>query len=168
MNRLSRLGIAAALCLAVLPTTALAQDKSLKQQLVGTWTLVSAESVDADGKKAPLVKGADVKGLFVFTEGGRVSFQVIGDFAKIAANDRLKATPEEQKLMAEGVLSYFGTYTVDEADKSFTMTIERSSFPNQVGRPAKRMAAISGDELKVTNPGRLAGGQTNLVWKRDK
>jgi hypothetical protein len=25
-----------------------------------------------------------------------------------------------------------------------------------------------GDELKVTNPGRLAGGQTIIVWKRLK
>ncbi len=37
------------------------------------------------------------------------------------------------KAAAQGVLSYFGTYTVNEADKSFTMQIERSSFPNQVG-----------------------------------
>ncbi len=30
------------------------QQKSLKDQLVGTWTLVSAEAVEPDGAKGPL------------------------------------------------------------------------------------------------------------------
>jgi hypothetical protein len=34
--------------------------------------------------------------------------------------------------------------------------------------PAKRMATLNGDELRMNNPGRLGGGQTNLVWKRAK
>jgi len=168
MQRFSRimLGVTAALCLAASSGEALAQEKPLKQQLVGIWTLVSAEAAEPDGKKMPLVAGADVKGLLIFTESGRLSFQVIGEFPKVAANDRMKMTPEEQKRMAESVLSYFGTYTVDEADKSFTMRIERSSFPNQAGRDTKRIVKFDGDELRVTNPARLAGGQTDLVWKR--
>jgi hypothetical protein len=70
------------------------------------------------------------------------------------------------KATAESVLSYFGSYTVDESDKSYTVQIESSSFPNQTANPAKRMITFTGDEMKVTNPGRLAGGQTVIVWKR--
>ena len=150
------------------PIGAVAQQKSLKEQLVGTWTLVSAESQNPDGTKGPLVKGANVKGLQVFTDGGKVSFQVIGEHAKIASNDRTKMTPDEMKAMAESVLSYFGSYTVNEADKSYTMQIESSSFQNQTAAPAKRMVALAGDEMTVTNPGRLAGGQTLIVWRRAK
>jgi Lipocalin-like domain len=144
------------------------QQKSLKDQLVGTWTLVSAEAAEPDGTKGPLTKGGTQKGLMILTEGGMLSFQVIANDHKVASKSRFKMTPEEMKASAEGVLSYFGSYTVDDADKSITVKIEASSFPNQTEAPAKRMATLNGDELRMNNPGRLAGGQTNLVWKRAK
>src|SRR5262249_50043708 len=98
-----------------LPQGTIPQQKSLKQQLLGAWTLVSAETTEANGNKTTLVKGTPMKGLLVFTEGGKVSYQVIGDHAKIASNDRQKMTPDEMKAIAESVLSYFGSYTVNEA-----------------------------------------------------
>jgi enolase len=104
----------------------------------------------------------------VFTAEGKVSFQVIGDHQRLASNDRTKMTPEEMKAMAESILSYFGTYTVNEAEKSYTVRIESSSFQNQTANAGKRMVELNGDDLKVTNPGRLAGGQTIMVWKRVK
>src|SRR3954447_5888842 len=160
--------LATVISLGLFASAASAQQKSLKEQLVGTWTLVSAESIEPNGNKMPLVKGSPVKGLQVFTADGKLSFQVIGDHVKLASNDRTKMTPEEMKAMAESTLSYFGTYTVDEAEKSYTVRIESSSFQNQTANAAKRMVDINGDDLKVTNPGRLAGGQTIIVWKRVK
>jgi hypothetical protein len=77
-------------------------------------------------------------------------------------------TPEEMKATAESILSYFGTYTVNEAEKSYTVRMEGSSFQNQTANPGKRMVELNGDDLRVTNPGRLAGGQTIIVWKRAK
>jgi Lipocalin-like domain len=170
MNRRSIFILSAitTLGLAMLPGSALAQQKTLKDQLVGTWTLVSAETIEPNGTKIPLVKGTPVKGLQVFTADGKVSFQVIGDHARVASNDRTKMTPEEIKATAESILSYFGTYTVNETEKSYTLRIESSSFQNQTANPGKRMVELNGDDLKVTNPGRLAGGQTIMVWKRAK
>ena len=94
-------------------------------------TLVSAESHYPDGTKGPLVKGANVKGLHIFTDAGRVSFQVIGEHVKVASNDRTKMTADEMKAMADSILSYFGSYTVNEADKSYTMQIESSYTQEQ-------------------------------------
>jgi hypothetical protein len=53
MNRRSILGIAAmtALGLAVLSGSVVAQQKSFKEQLVGTWTLVSSDQMRPDGSK---------------------------------------------------------------------------------------------------------------------
>jgi hypothetical protein len=144
------------------------QQKSFKDQLIGTWTLVSAEAVEPDGTKGPLTRGGPQKGLMILTEGGMLSFQVIANDHKVASKSRFKMTPEEMKASAEGALSYFGPYTVNEADKSITVKMEASTFPNQTEAPAKRIATLNGDELRMTNPGRLAGGQTNLVWKRAK
>ena len=94
---------------------------------------------------------------------------MITEISKIASKDRLKTTPAEEKAVAHGILSYFGTYTVSEADKTITYRIERTSFSNQgTGTDAKRVATLTGDELKLDNPGRTAGGTTVIIWKRAK
>ena len=157
------------LALALPAGDAFAQQKSLKEQLVGAWTLVSFDSFDAAGKKVPNMEGRDIKGLLILTNNGRLSFQIITEFPKIASKERLKTTPAEDTAVAHGVLSYFGTYTVSEADKTINYRIERSSFPNQVtGADAKRVATLTGDELKLDNPARTAGGKTVTVWRRTK
>jgi hypothetical protein len=72
------------------------------------------------------------------------------------------------KAAAESILSYFGTYTVNEAEKSYTVKIESSSFGNQIEATTKRLVELTGDEMKMTNPGTAVGGQSITVWKRAK
>jgi hypothetical protein len=99
MNRRNILSLSAvtALGLAMLPGNAVAQTKSLKDQLVGTWTLVSAESAAKDGTKIPFIEGTNLNGLLVLDASGRISFQVMATLPKIASNDRLKSTPAEDQ-----------------------------------------------------------------------
>jgi hypothetical protein len=170
MNAMRRLALAGAVTLAVLGGEALAQQKgqSLQKQLVGQWSLVSFEIIDPKGARSPGVEGTDLKGFLVLAENGRMSFQIMSAIPKLA-KDRLVTTPEENKAVAHGVLSYFGTYSVNEADKSLTFKIERSSYPNQNGMDAKRIIkSITADELKYNNPARIGGGQNDVVWKRVK
>jgi hypothetical protein len=170
MNRRSIFTLSAitALGLAMLPTGAISQQKSLKDQLVGTWTLVSFESFDSGGTKVPNMEGSDLKGQLILTDNGRMSNQIITQFPNIASKDRLKSTPAEDKAVAHGILSYFGSYTISEPDKTIMLNIERSSFPNQVASNVKRVATLTGDELKIDNPARQAGGRTVTVWRRAK
>ena len=170
MNRRSILSLSAiaALGLALATSSAIAQQKPLKEQLVGAWSLVSFDSFDGRGAKIPNMEGRDVKGVLIFTNNGRMSTQIITEFPKLGSNARLDSTAAEDKAVAHGVLSYFGAYTVSEADKTITYSIERSSFPNQITPSAKRVATLTGDELKLDNPGRLAGGRTVTVWRRMK
>jgi hypothetical protein len=143
--------------------------QTLAQQLVGTWTFVSGELVDPKGVKGPVVDGTDPKGQLIFTSNGRCSWQVIAAMPKIASNDRLKTTPDENKAVARGVQSIFGAYSVNEAEKLITIRVERSSFPNTTGTETKRVVvSITADELKISNPSRTAGGQAMFVWKRVK
>ena len=89
------------------------------------------------------MEGRDLKGLVVFTDNGHMSVQYITDFPKIASKDRMKTTPAEEKAVAHGVLFYFGSYTVNEADKTISYRIERSSFPklgHRYGRETGRHA----------------------------
>jgi len=146
-----------------------AQAEPLKEQLVGAWSLVSFDSFGSDGAKVPSMEGSDLKGLLILTSGGLLSVQMIAAYPKLASRNRLRTTVDEDKAVAHGVLSFYGTYTVDEVDRSISFLIERSSFSNQVtGKPAKRMVTLSGDELRFDNPGRTAGGNVTIVWKRIK
>jgi hypothetical protein len=171
MKSAFKLALAGAVLVSTLSFNALAQQKngpSLQQQLVGQWSLVSAELIDSKGNKGQIVEGADPQGFLVFLDNGRFTVQIIAAIPKLKV-DRIESTPEESKAVARGVLSFYGTYSVNEADKMFIFKIERSSYPNQNGTEAKRVIqSLSAAELKFSTPVRLAGGQNNFVWKRVK
>jgi hypothetical protein len=171
MKSMLNLTLVGAIAFSALAFDALGQQQgapSLQKQLVGQWSLVSADLTDAKGNKGPLVEGADPQGFLVFLENGRFTFQIIAAIPKLAG-DRIATTPEESKAVARGVLSYWGTYSVNEADRTFTLNIERSSYPNQNGVQGRRVVqSVSADELRFGIAARLAGGRNDLVWKRIK
>jgi len=143
-----------------------AQQKTLKDQLVGTWTFVGSTGKNADGSP---IWGANPKGLLIFTDNGRYSSHIVrSDVPRFAAKNRLQGTPDENKAAVHGSIATFGTYTVDETSKSFTVRFEASTYPNNTGTEQTRPFAITGDELKITNPASSAGGQTELTYIRAK
>ena len=148
---------------------AVAQQKPLKEQLVGTWKLVSVDNVRDDGSKVELF-GPNPKGIVIYTSDGQFAL-VSGrsDLPKFASNSRDKGTPEENKAAVLGSIAYFGTYAVNEADKVTTVQIEGSTYANLIGTTQKRLiTSLAADELKFINPTPSAGGTLQLVWKRAK
>jgi hypothetical protein len=172
MNRRTILSISAitAFALASLSGDAIAQTKSLKDQLVGTWTLVSWEQVHKDGTKTQDF-GANPKGVTSFDSNGHF-FAMFArpDLPKIAGADRTKVTPQEAQAISLGSIAYFGTYTVEEPTKTVMLQIESSTFPNQLGISSKRaIGALTADELKLTNTTVVGGdGQINSAYRRAK
>ena len=145
------------------------QPKSLEEQLIGTWTIVLGEAVRPDGTRRPLLMGSDPAGQLIFTDSGHFSFQAEADLPKFASNDRIKRTPEENKAVVDASIAYYGTYTVNDADKTIAIHIERSSFPNLNGTVGKRVVtAISANEMKYINPAPIGGGSINCTYKRAK
>lgn len=144
---------------------ALAQKPLLKHQLVGTWTLLSWEQKKGDGSKVERY-GARPKGVAFFDAGGRYIITVMRpDRAKYAGNALWQGTPEENKETADGTITYFGTYSINEADSSIAIRVEGSSFPNWNDTDQKRFVAIVGDQLTLTvrPPGRDV---VDVIWKR--
>jgi hypothetical protein len=151
---------AALLALALSAGAAAAQPaKSLKDQIVGTWNFVVAEVTAPDGKKS-FPFGETPKGILIFTADGRFAqIHVASDVPRIASNNRLTATPEEYAGIMRRSLSVFGTYTVDEANKTVTYNIVSASFPNWEGEAQTRtIDKLTADEFVNTNPG-VAGGR---------
>jgi Lipocalin-like domain len=170
MNRrnMIRLSTVTALTLSLFSSASIAQQKSLKDQLVGTWTLVSSQAVK-DGVKTDRW-GPSPKGRVIFGADGRYSFMIFrSDLPKFAANSITAGTPEENKAVVQGMAATFGTWSVDETTKTITSNVEASSFPNQNGSTQKRIiSSITADELKYTNPSSTIGTSDEVVWKRAK
>ena len=76
------------------PALRFAQQKSLKEQLVGSWIITSNNSVAPDGTKHQLF-GPNPKGILVFDSTGHyVQIFANPDVPKFKINNRLKGTPE--------------------------------------------------------------------------
>jgi len=109
----------------------------MKDQLVGTWTFVSAVGQRDDGTKAD-VFGANPMGVIIFANDGYFSLlQSRDNLPKLLGNDRAGANPDEASAILEGSIAYYGTYSVGEADKVITVRIEGSTFPNLIGPEQK-------------------------------
>lgn len=150
---------------ALLSNEALSQQKSLREQLIGTWAYVSSTAIMPDG--SPLW-GTDPKGLMIFTANGRFSWQLFrSDRPKFASKNRMQGTPEENAADLRGSLAYFGTYSVDEPEKTITTIVEGSTFPNSEGEALKRVVTrISADTLVYENPATTRGERIEAVWRR--
>jgi hypothetical protein len=144
---------------------AVAQQKSLKEQLVGTWKLVSLHNVRSDGSRVDNI-GPNPKGILSTRATGTLALvNTRADLPKFASNRRDQGTPEENKAVVQGSIAYFGTYSVNEGDKVITAQIEGSTFANLTGTDQKRLVtSLTADELKS----RPSVGTLELVWKRAK
>jgi Lipocalin-like domain len=171
MNRPKILTLVAvvAVGLAAPLSAALGQQKTIKEQIVGTWTFVSALDVHPDGKKTDRW-GPNPKGTFMFDAHGHFAqFITRSDLPKFAAGTADKGTADENKAVLSGFVASFGTYTVNEADKTVTTHVEGSVFPNLIGRDQKRsITTLTADELKYTNPTTSTGTSAEATWRRVK
>lgn len=147
-------------------SNAVAQQKSISEQLVGTWSLVSVVNIRPDGTKFDPTDGKAV-GLMMCDGNFNFSFlNIRSDLPKLASGNRQKGTTDEYKAVAEGVLAYFGRYSIDEAGKFLIQHVVSSSFSNFNGADRKWSITISGDELTLASQVAASGGSNELKWKR--
>jgi Lipocalin-like domain len=100
MNRRSILSVSAitVLGLAMMPVSAVSQQKSLKEQIVGTWTFVSVIETKPDGSKFDRW-GPNAKGILMFDGNGRYTqFITRSDLPKFAAKSALEGLPRKIRL----------------------------------------------------------------------
>jgi len=171
MNRYTKLALTILALLGsgiALPASdAFAQQKSLKQQLVGTWIYASSTSTRADGTKTDR---PGLKGIVIYSGDGHFAFvSVTADLPKLANPDRARATAEEARAVVAGSIAYYGTYSINEADKVLTAKVEGSTYANLIGTDQKRIiTSLTADELRFTNPRTPSGVTLEFVWKRAK
>jgi hypothetical protein len=154
--------------LAPLTGDAAAQQKTVREQLVGSWLMATNTTTGPDGTKVDTY-GPNAKGIAIFDSNGRfILITTRSDLPRFASNNRGTGTADENRAVVQGSLAYFGTYSVNETDKSYTVQIEASMYPNWVGTAQKRMIAIAGDEFTITNPAGSGGGRVESKYVRAK
>jgi Lipocalin-like domain len=126
--------------LAALPAKSMAQARSIKEQLIGVWSLTDIFDETTDGIHHASW-GPGVQGLTIYTSSGQFSAQVM------AAN-RDKAASKDPRQPVGLSIAYFGTYSVDEAAMTLALRIERCSFPAWDGiERVSKIAILTEDQL---------------------
>src|SRR5262252_3460548 len=172
MNQRNVVGILALMVgLAMLPGGANAQQKSIKDQIVGAWTLLLADNIKDDGTHVPGY-GPNPEGVIIFTPDGHYSLQIIRNGRPaFASKDRMAGTVDENKAAVQGMVSHFGTYRIDEAAKTVAFRIEASSFPNwDATSQTRTITAITDQVLTYNAPTPSTSGyvRAELAWKKTK
>ena len=152
------------------PGNTVARQESLKEQLVGAWDLVSCERTTAKGAKQPYCVNSI--GILMFDASGRYA-HIIGASGrpKITTFKRSDVPAEQYKAVAEGFLANFGTWSVNERDRTVTRHYLASMLPNYEGTDNKSSVKIVGDELTFDNPNprvNLDYGRVVTVYRRAK
>jgi Lipocalin-like domain len=136
--------------------------------LAGTWTLVAADVVHADGAR-DRDYGAAPKGLLLIDGEGHYSLQIFkAERRRFASGDKLTGTEAEFKTAVLGSSTHFGEISIDKAAGTLTFKIDAASFPNWEGAAQTRHYELNGDELSYRVPPRPNGDVPISVWRRLK
>jgi hypothetical protein len=150
--------------------------KPMKELILGDWTLLLVDGINADNTHTPLF-GPNPDGINIFMPDGRFSVTVMRTInrPKFASNNRLMGTADENKAVTQGTLAFFGTYNVDEANKTLTLRIEASTYPNVEGQKQTWKISEITDEvmtidLPIAQSTTPQGGFTSIetIWKKLK
>ena len=126
-----------------------------RSQLVGTWKLLSIETVRPSGEVVYEWMGRNPVGLIIYDPTGHMSVQIMHDpRPTFASGEYRTATPEEIKTAYAGYYAYFGTYEVNEKEGTVIHHIQASLWPGEVGIDYKRQVNLSGDRVILTTPPR--------------
>jgi hypothetical protein len=137
-----------------------AQAQSLKQQIVGAWSLTSGSEQTADGSKVKVWSSGE---LFL-DPSGRFAFLVFADRPKAegVADPRVPVAP---------MVAYFGTYDLDEGTQTLTYHVSTASTPAFNGMTRGSRVTVVGDILTtVSTPVKTPKGDIIPIneWRREK
>jgi Lipocalin-like domain len=145
-----------------------ASAQSVKDQLVGTWTLAQCNAPDfppCAGSNGIQVFDASGHYVTMVAARGRPKVTPPNEGGAAGAN-RTGYTPEQYKSIAAGLFAQFGTWSVNETNKTITLHVDGALFPNIEGTDEITFTPIiSGDELKGIGQN---GQPVFFVWRRVK
>jgi Lipocalin-like domain len=107
-----------------------------KSPLVGTWRMTSLEV----GTDTGSLQAVPYSGQIIFTEAGTMSVQ--------AMNPAANAEPTPYTV--NGYEAFYGPVAINDANRTFVVTVESSLVRNLVGQKLERRFEVSDDRLILT------------------
>src|SRR5690349_23916816 len=108
-------------------------ESEVVRQLIGAWSLVSWRAISPDGTISHPY-GQQPGGQLIYQSDGRMAACLMRrQRARFASDNRLDATSAEREAAYRDYLSYFGSFTVQETDRTVTHHVEGATFPNWSG-----------------------------------
>jgi hypothetical protein len=143
-----------------------ADDKDLRDKIVGMWTLVSVVYEDQETKQRTPVLGQHPKGRQIATADGRW-------LALVTAEGRpVPKTDEERAQALRTMIAYTGRYRVE--DGKVITKVEAAWNEAWVGGEQTRFIRFEGDRLFIESPPMPHPNQNNrvvrviVIWDREK
>jgi hypothetical protein len=122
-------------------------------RLYGTWRLVRATAVDANGIAISPPYGPVPMGRLVLSPQGRM-MAVICDGRNVLPEGETRA-----------YASYCGNFRV--ADNQLITAVDAAALDDRIGTEQIRRLEMRGDHLVLIPPRRADGVQRELMWRRD-
>ena len=154
------------LALSLLPVLARADDAALRQNIVGTWKLVSVVYEDQATKERMPVYGEHPRGIQIATPQGRWLALMTGE------NRPIPKTDEDRAQALKTMIAYTGRYRVE--DGKVITKVEAAWNEAWVGGEQVREIRIENDKLYIESPPMPHPNIDNKVvrviveWEREK
>lgn len=136
--------------------------------LQGTWIMVSAYEIQADGSRTTFY-GEHPDGLFIVDSAGRYSIQIfrLGRPA-FASGDKQQGSAEEYREATVGISTHIGKVSIDPTKHQLVFDVEAASFPNWEGKRQVRDYNFKDGILSYAVPASASGSGiiAYSVWRR--
>ncbi|MGK6320196.1 lipocalin-like domain-containing protein [Sphingomonas sp. DT-204] len=139
-------------------------------QLAGTWEMVSAYEILADGRRITTY-GEHPNGLLMIDRAGRYSLQIFRPTrARFATGDKTRGSADEYREAVLGSSTHFGRVAVDVAHHQLVFDVEAASFPNWEERRQVRDYSYRDGLLRYAVPASASGNGTIAwsIWRKVK
>ncbi len=140
-----------------------AADTSVNERFAGAWSLTRVERRDADGELMGEPR-TERLGYIIYDASGHMGVTLMNPDRQPYAGDT--PTAEEALDRLGSYTSYFGTYTVTEAEGYLTHHLLGSLNPSGAGSNYQRFYTFGDDTLTLQPPGNDRGEKSFLTWTR--
>lgn len=143
----------------------------MKNELIGTWRLLSYIEVPIGGGDSAFPYGKSPKGILLYSPDGFMSVQIsASEELRFTSGDRMIASNEEVVKRLRSYIAFSGKYMIDNNRGGVTYSIDTCLYPNWEGTTQTRKVDFEGDILyqksmePILSDGKLV--HAYMTWKR--
>ena len=144
-----------------------------EQDLIGTWRLVSLETIRPNGETIYPFYGKHPEGLLIYDRSGWMSVQIVSDPkpnvpTSSSREGFLAASAADKVAAVNGYYAYYCTWTFDASAQTVTHHIRQSLYPAERETDGVRRLLLEGNRLTLSAKTHEMGEdhERRLVWER--